>query len=173
MNLAADAALEHATLLRLAAGGFRDMTRIAAGDPAIWPDVCVENRAGILDVLDRLLAALGDVRELVRGRGPGGDAEACSSGPGRPGSTSRPEPPPSEVTAEVRVPVFDRPGCPRRGHHPARARWASTSTTSRSPTAPKATGACWCWWSTPRPPTGSAPPCTTRRSAARSGRLGP
>ena len=65
MNLAADAADEHATLLRLAAGGFRDMTRIAAGHPGIWPDVCAENRDGIVEILDRLLAALGPVRELV------------------------------------------------------------------------------------------------------------
>ncbi len=55
MTLAADAAAEHATLLRLAAGGFRDMTRIAAGHPGIWPDICVENRAEILETLDRLL----------------------------------------------------------------------------------------------------------------------
>ena len=44
MALAADGADEHATLLRLAAGGFRDMTRIAAGHPGIWPDICAENR---------------------------------------------------------------------------------------------------------------------------------
>ena len=44
MNLAADTALEHATLLRLAAGGFRDMTRVAAGEPGIWPDLVADNR---------------------------------------------------------------------------------------------------------------------------------
>ncbi|MGH9077705.1 MAG: prephenate dehydrogenase, partial [Acidimicrobiales bacterium] len=33
MNLAADTATEEAALLRLAAGGFRDMTRVAAGAP--------------------------------------------------------------------------------------------------------------------------------------------
>ena len=33
MGIAASSAEEHATLLRLAAGGFRDMTRIAAGSP--------------------------------------------------------------------------------------------------------------------------------------------
>ena len=37
MNLAADEAASDAVLLRLAAGGFRDMTRVAAGHPGIWP----------------------------------------------------------------------------------------------------------------------------------------
>ena len=54
MRLADERASEHAALLRLAAGGFRDMTRIAAGHPGIWPDICAENRTAIVDVLDRL-----------------------------------------------------------------------------------------------------------------------
>jgi prephenate dehydrogenase len=109
MNLAADTALEHATLLRLAAGGFRDMTRIAAGEAAIWPDLCAENRTGILEVLDRLMAALGEVRRVVAG----GERdillkmlerarEARVNLPtGVPATTS---------TVEVRIPVPDRPG---------------------------------------------------------------
>src|SRR5207253_638851 len=44
MGLASERAEEHAALLRLAAGGFRDMTRIASGHPAIWLDICAENR---------------------------------------------------------------------------------------------------------------------------------
>src|ERR671916_2774309 len=62
MGLAAERAEEHAALLRLAAGGFRDMTRIAAGSPTIWPDICVENRDAIVEVLARLEGALGDMR---------------------------------------------------------------------------------------------------------------
>ncbi|HEY3809969.1 MAG TPA: prephenate dehydrogenase/arogenate dehydrogenase family protein [Acidimicrobiales bacterium] len=109
MNLAADTALEHATLLRLAAGGFRDMTRIAAGDPAIWPDVCVENRSGILDVLDRLLVALGDVRDMVAGGDRGLMLDVLERA--REARVNLPAgAPSSENTAEVRVPVPDRPG---------------------------------------------------------------
>ena len=65
MHLADEAATEHRALLRLAAGGFRDMTRIAAGHPGIWPDICGENREAIVGVLDGLIDALGEVRGVV------------------------------------------------------------------------------------------------------------
>src|SRR5207245_9662149 len=65
MGLAAEMSEEHATLLRLAAGGFRDMTRIAAGHPGIWPDICAENRDAIVETLDRLVAALQRMRSTV------------------------------------------------------------------------------------------------------------
>jgi prephenate dehydrogenase len=109
MNLAADTALEHATLLRLAAGGFRDMTRIAAGEPSIWPDVCAENRDGILQVLDRLLGALAEVREVVAA----GDRAAllATLERARHARVNLPAGVPSpDQAVEVRVPVPDRPG---------------------------------------------------------------
>ena len=109
MNLAADTALEHATLLRLAAGGFRDMTRVAAGDAAIWPDVCAENREGILEVLDRLVAALADVRRVIAS----GDRDVLLKTLERAREARVNLPtgvPSSEETIEVRVPVPDRPG---------------------------------------------------------------
>ena len=109
MCLAAEGAEEHAALLRLAAGGFRDMTRVAAGHPGIWPDICVENRAAIVDGLDRLQAALGIVRGLVSGA----EREALlrwleaarSARTSLPGQVARPE-----SLVEIRVPVPDRPG---------------------------------------------------------------
>lgn len=65
MDVAARSGEEHAMLLRLAAGGFRDMTRIAAGNPSIWPDICVANRDAILAALDRYVSALTEVRRHV------------------------------------------------------------------------------------------------------------
>ena len=52
-------------MLRLAAGGFRDMTRIAAGHPGIWPDICAENRQAIVAGLDDLIEGLAEVRTIV------------------------------------------------------------------------------------------------------------
>jgi prephenate dehydrogenase len=65
MGLASERAEEHAALLRLAAGGFRDMTRVASGRPAIWLDICAENRTAIVGVLDQLIAGLSDVRHVI------------------------------------------------------------------------------------------------------------
>lgn len=68
MNLADASSVEHRALLRLAAGGFRDMTRISAGRPSIWPDICLANSRAIVDGLDRLIEALSEVRGLVANR---------------------------------------------------------------------------------------------------------
>lgn len=65
MGLAARRGEDDASLLRLAAGGFRDMTRVAAGDPDMWIDICAENRDAILDVMDGLMDALGSLRTVV------------------------------------------------------------------------------------------------------------
>jgi len=65
MDLAAGLGQEHAALLQLAAGGFRDMTRIAAGQPTIWPDICEDNAAAIVETLDLLIEALRTMRTRV------------------------------------------------------------------------------------------------------------
>lgn len=65
MGLADERSEEHRALLRLAAGGFRDMTRIASGHPGIWPDICSDNRTAIVEVLDELTAALSHMRDVV------------------------------------------------------------------------------------------------------------
>ncbi len=109
MNLAANAAVEHGTLLRLAAGGFRDMTRIAAGHPGIWPDICVDNRAGILEALDGLTEALEHVRKLVAD----GDREGLLAWleSAREARVNLPSAGlPAGESVELRIPVPDRPG---------------------------------------------------------------
>ena len=86
MGLAADGAEEHAALLRLAAGGFRDMTRIASGHPDIWLDICDQNRPAIVDGLDRLIAGLSEMRDIVSATDREGLSSACSA-PARPAAT--------------------------------------------------------------------------------------
>ncbi len=65
MNLADGGAVEHRALLRLAAGGFRDMTRISAGRAVIWPDICVANSTAIVGALDDLVDRLQGIRAMV------------------------------------------------------------------------------------------------------------
>jgi prephenate dehydrogenase len=109
MRLAASRGEEHRALLRLAAGGFRDMTRIAAGSPGIWPDICRENRGAIVEVLGELMTALGDMRDLVLHDDRSGllnlldQARAARVNlPVHIGA--------ADDLREVRVPVPDRPG---------------------------------------------------------------
>ena len=109
MTLAADRSVEQGTLLRLAAGGFRDMTRIAAGHPGIWPDICVSNRDAITAVLDELILRLQRVRHEVAS----GDRDGLASGLGRARAARTNLPArgvhPEEL-CEVRLAIPDRPG---------------------------------------------------------------
>jgi prephenate dehydrogenase len=109
MGLAAEEPLDHAALMRLAAGGFRDMTRIAAGSPAIWPDICRDNAGAIVPVLDRLIERLGEVRRIVADS----DREALTAMLERARAARRNVPVRGARAAEVaelRVVVPDRPG---------------------------------------------------------------
>ncbi|MEI7547909.1 MAG: prephenate dehydrogenase dimerization domain-containing protein, partial [Actinomycetota bacterium] len=109
MGLAADGAEEHAALLRLAAGGFRDMTRIASGHPAIWLDICAENRTAILSALDGLIDGLGAMRNVVASDDrPELQRRLVKAREARANLPSRVNQP-SDL-AEVRIPIPDRPG---------------------------------------------------------------
>lgn len=109
MGLASDRAEEHAALLRLAAGGFRDMTRIASGKPGIWLDICAENRPAILSALDGLIEGLTAMRDVVDHDDRAGLFQRLSHA--REARTNLPSRvnQPSEL-AEIRVPIPDRPG---------------------------------------------------------------
>jgi prephenate dehydrogenase len=50
----------------LAAGGFRDTTRIALSNPKIWRDICISNRRILADTLDRYQAVIASLGALVR-----------------------------------------------------------------------------------------------------------
>ena len=105
MRLADERSEEHRALLRLAGGG-RDMTRIASGHPGIWPDICADNRVAIVDVLDDLRAALGEMRDLVAE--PGRAADRLDKARRRVSLPARFRT--AADLREVRIPVPDRPG---------------------------------------------------------------
>jgi prephenate dehydrogenase len=62
---------EEENILAFSAGGFRDFTRIASSDPAMWRDIALMNRGALLDMLDRYSAEFNALRERVAtGDGP-------------------------------------------------------------------------------------------------------
>jgi prephenate dehydrogenase len=52
-------------LITLAAGGFRDMSRLAAGSPTMYRDICATNKEEILNWLDALVLELDNIRSLL------------------------------------------------------------------------------------------------------------
>lgn len=109
MGVAAERSDEHAALLRLAAGGFRDMTRIASSRPAIWLDICEENRGAIVEGLDALIDGLGSLRTTVAD----GDRDGLRTrleGARRARLNLPAKAGPIEDLTEVRIPIPDRPG---------------------------------------------------------------
>ena len=109
MNAASAGAEQDAALLRLAAGGFRDMTRVAAGHPGIWPDICAENAVPIVEALDALVGDLTAMRDRVAAQDRDALLEvlqrASAARRNLPARVVRPD-----HLAELRIPVPDRAG---------------------------------------------------------------
>ena len=59
-----------ADFLALAGPGFRDFTRIAASDPAIWRDILMANREELLGQTQRFRQALEALENAVKGENP-------------------------------------------------------------------------------------------------------
>ena len=109
MNEAAHMAESDAALLRLAAGGFRDMTRISAGDPSIWPSVLFDNHTAVIDGLDHVIRRLTLIRNVIVNHNRDGLLNELTSA-----SVARRELPGRASVAQdlviLRIPIDDRPG---------------------------------------------------------------
>ena len=57
---------ESEAFLQLAGPGFRDFTRIAASDPAIWRDILIANREEVLKQSERFRGALGVLEQSLK-----------------------------------------------------------------------------------------------------------
>ena len=50
----------------LAAGGFKDITRIASSSPTMWQHICLKNDENIVRILDQYIEMLEDAKKKVR-----------------------------------------------------------------------------------------------------------
>ena len=53
-------------VIKYAASGFRDFTRLAASDPTMWRDVCLHNKDAILEMLARFSEDLSSLQRAIR-----------------------------------------------------------------------------------------------------------
>lgn len=101
---------EGGEILRLAAGGFKDTTRIAAGSPDLWTGICLDNADALSAALRELRLSLGEFEAMVRGR----DAVSIRSWLSAAADVRRSLPaqwvPATTRLTELVVPMVDRPG---------------------------------------------------------------
>ncbi|MFP4154201.1 MAG: prephenate dehydrogenase [Halothiobacillaceae bacterium] len=57
---------ERREVFRYAAGGFRDISRIASSDPRMWRDICLANREQLLSMIGRFHAGLEEIESALR-----------------------------------------------------------------------------------------------------------
>ncbi|QDP40456.1 prephenate dehydrogenase [Radiobacillus deserti] len=65
----------HTFLPKLAAGGFRDITRIASSNPQMWQDIFFQNRSSMIRLLDDWIKEMASLKSLLEK----GDEEAMVS----------------------------------------------------------------------------------------------
>ena len=56
---------DNETMKSIAAGGFKDITRIASSSPVMWQNICASNREQILVLMDKYTALLSRLRSYI------------------------------------------------------------------------------------------------------------
>lgn len=65
VNLVKDNDSKDGIMKMIAAGGFKDITRIASSSPLMWQQICMTNKENISELLSKYIAALTHVKELI------------------------------------------------------------------------------------------------------------
>jgi prephenate dehydrogenase len=109
MALAATEESDEPEILLLAAGGFRDLTRLASSNPALWSEILLANGGQIAAAIDLYVARLTTLRdEILAGRGA--DVEATFAAAKRARLKLAAKPQVRAGVAVLQVTVPDRPG---------------------------------------------------------------
>ncbi len=56
---------EEETMRTIAAGGFKDITRIASSSPVMWQQICLSNKTQILKLLDTYMSSMEHIRKSI------------------------------------------------------------------------------------------------------------
>lgn len=65
VNLVKDIDDEHETMKTIAAGGFKDITRIASSSPVMWESICSTNKEQLLKLMDLYMDSLQELRNDI------------------------------------------------------------------------------------------------------------
>jgi len=109
MQTAAGRASQEPGLLLLAAGGFRDLTRLAASGPELWADILLENRGPIAEAVAAMEAGLDDLLGMIEAGDRAGILEAFREAKSaRLALAAKPQA--RLGVAILAIPIPDRPG---------------------------------------------------------------
>ena len=109
MSLAATEEADEPEILLLAAGGFRDLTRLAASDAALWSSILVANRERIAEAIDLYVDRLQSLRDDVVGsKGKAVESTFAQAKDARLRLATKPQVKAGVAVLQVEVP--DRPG---------------------------------------------------------------
>ncbi len=109
MELAATEEAGEPEILLLAAGGFRDLTRLASSNPSLWSDILLANREQIAEAIDLYIERLASLRRLVvEGRGEEVEETFDRAKQARLRLAAKPQVRAGVAVVQVQVP--DRPG---------------------------------------------------------------